>query len=224
MIYTDIFEVKTILSIPLNDNSEDIALNFYIEQASSLIDEFLNRPDISYKSRTEYYNGSGTQKLNLRSRPVFTDPTIQVFTNDTAYFGSVSGSFDSSTALTYGTDFALQIDQENGSSRSGILININKFWNKPSYRQRGFLSPFIGEGYGNIKVIYTAGYTVDTLPAGLRGAANLLVARMRYVFPLGMELTSESYEDRAIAMGTERRDYLLALVKPMLFTYRNWRW
>ena len=224
MLYTDIFEVKTILSIALGDNSEDIALNFYIEQASSWIDEYLNRPDISLKSRTEYYNGTGTQRLCLKSRPVYTDPPIQVFLDEAAYYGSSSGSFGAGTELTYGSDFALILDEPNGTSRSGILVRLHDFWPKPAIRQVGYLSPFIAIGYGTIKVIYTGGYTVDTLPAMLRGAANLLVARMRYIFPLGMELSSESYEDRSIAMGTERRDYLMAMVKPMLFSFRNWKW
>lgn len=161
----------------------------------------------------------------LRSRPVYTTPAIQVFLDEGAYFGSVTGSFDPvNSKLDYGQHFALKIDQEDGSSRSGILLRINQLWPKPTHRIAGLLAPFIDEGFGTIKVIYTAGYSVDTLPAAFRFACNLLVARMRYLMPLGMELNSESYEERNIGLIVERKDYLLSLVKPLIIPYRNWKW
>ncbi len=211
------------LDIDQDNRVEDGKLLILIEQASRIIDEFLGRQVPELKSRTEYYLGTGTQKLLLRQRPVFTSPAIQVFRDETGYWGSSSGSFSiPDSTLTYGEDFALQIDQEDGSSRSGILYKINGIWERPSVRMRGFLSPFIGTANGNVKVVYTAGYTMDTLPSPIRFACNLLVARMRHLFPWGMETNSENYSEVSYGASVERRDYLLALIKPHLFQYRNW--
>ena len=214
--------MKKVLEVDPKDSSEDLKLNFFIEQASQWIEEFLNRPGMEYKSRTEYYKGTGTQKLQLRARPVYTSPTIQVSVDETGYYGQPTDSFPSTTALTVGDDFVLQLDQPDGTSRCGILLRLQDNWPKASIRQRGYLSPYIGEGFGTIKVVYTAGYRVENLPASLRFACNMIVAKMRYMFPLGMELSSESYEERAISI-LSHRDYLFGQVKPLLYPFRNFK-
>ena len=218
VLFTDIRELKKVLDIPSDDTQEDAALSLYIEQASSWLSELLNRNGMDYKTRTEYYRGTATQKLLLRSRPVYTQGLV-VNVDQTGYYGSSSGAFADTTQYTYGVDYCLQIDQEDGTSRCGILLRINDVWWKPSARQRGLLSPFLVPDLGSIRVTYTAGYTVDNLPAIFRTACNLLVAKLRYLFPLGMELGSDGYEEKSIGMVAERKDYLLALVKPMLLPY-----
>ena len=222
MLLTDLRELKTYLDIDAGDTSEDKKLLFLVEHVSSWIEEVIDRPGLSFKSRTEYYNGSGTQKMLLRSRPVYTSPTITCLVDEAGYFGSASGSFASTTALVYGTDFCLQIDQEDGTSRSGILARINDTWPKPQVRQYGWLSPFIWSSQGNVKVTYTAGYTVDNLPSVFRLAINLLIARLRYILPIGYEMNSESYEERSISLALSEKDKLLGLIRPMLLPYRNW--
>ena len=225
MLYTDLNELKKVLDIDIRDTSEDIKLNFFVEYATSLISEVLNRPSLSYQERTEYYSGTGSQKLMLRYRPVYTTPTIQVYVDRTGYFGAASGAFtNSNDQLTYGQGFCLDIDQPDGTSRSAILYRINSYWTKPFVRQDGYLSPFLGNGRGNIKIIYTAGYTVNNLPPVIRAACNLIIARMRYFFPLGLDLVSESYEDRHIAIGNKYKDYFTGILKPLLWNFRNYRW
>lgn len=184
----------------------------------------VNRPGLSLAERTEYYDGTGTQKLLLRNRPIPTPTAVQVWTTQSGYWGSVTDSFSSADALTYGVDFAVRIDQPDGSSRSGILLRIGNYWERPTIRSRGLLSPYLGEGNGNIKVTYTGGYTVDTLPSPFRLACVLLVSRLRYIFPLGVELGSEGYEERSISVITSEKTKLLALVMPLLRNYRNWKW
>ena len=223
MVYTDLVEVRRMLDIDQDNDVETGKLLILIEQASRIIDDFLGKPAPELKSRTEYYQGTGTQKLLLRQRPVFTSPLIQVYLDETGYWGSTSGAFDTVTSpLTYGEDFALQVDQEDGSSRSGLLYRISGGWERPAVRSRGFLSPYIGGPNGNIKVVYTAGYSPDTLPSPIRFACNLLVARMRHLFPWGLETTSENYSEVSYGSVGERRDFLLALVKPHLWQYRSW--
>lgn len=217
--------MKALFEIDPRDNTEDLTLNFYNEQASNLIEELLNR-DFSYKSRTQYYDGTGTFKLLLKNRPVFISPLPEVYVDSNGKYGSVSGAFTGQNSqLTYGTDFYLRLDSDDAqSSRSAILYRVKDTWSKAWYRQAGLLAPFMGELPGSIKVTYTAGYTVDSLPAGFRLAANMLVAKIRYLFPLGMLLNSESYEERSLGLIGERKDWLLADVKPILLNYRNWAW
>ncbi len=222
---TDLVELKTLLEIDPDNTAEDRKLYFLIDVASDWIAELLNRPGLFFKSRTEIYNGTGTAFLPLKSRPVYTTPTIQVYVDRSGYFGSASGAFTpSQTQLQYGNDFALRTDNEdNTQSRCGLLINLNGVWDKPYYRKQGFLSPYIGHDTGSIKVVYSGGYTVDNLPSPLRHACNLLVARLRYVWPLGVELNSDSFEERNISVVTSEKEKLLTLVKPMIMTYRNWK-
>ncbi len=223
MIFSDLQEVKSILQIDPGDKSEDRSLLMFLEQVSKFIEEWLNRPGLTKKARTEYYNGTGTQKLLLRSRPVFTDPEPQVWVDEAGFWGQASGSFATGTAQTFGTDFSLWIDQDDGTSRSGILVRNRSIWPRPAIRQAGFLSPFLGTGFGNVKVTYTAGYTVDTLPAEFRTACNLLVGRYRYVMPVGVFLAGESYEDRSIAISQGEKQYMLSVIKPLLWGFRNWK-
>lgn len=222
---TDIRELKSELEIDPSDTSEDKKLMFLIEQASKWIEEYLGRANgLFYRSRTEYYGGTNTQKLLLKARPVYIDPTIQVFVDWNGFFGSTSGAFAANTELTYGEDFCLQIDQVDGvSSRSGILLRMRNVWERPNQRQGGYLSPFVGQNYGSIKVVYSAGYTIDELPANFRLACNLLVAKLRQVLPLGQELNSESYEDRSVGYLQPYKNSLMTLAAPLISTYRNWK-
>lgn len=226
MLLTDLREVKTLLETDLENTGEDKRLLLLIEMASNWIQEYLGRYDLEKKERTEYYKGTGTPYLLLRYRPVFTTPALQVYVDQQGYFGAASGAFDSSTSLlTYGSDYTLQIDQPDGTSRSAKLIRINSFWPRPYARQPGLLSPFLTSDTGSVKVVYTAGYTVDTLPPVIRSACTTLTASMRYLYPLGLPLSSESYEDRSISTYIEKsKEYLFSQVKPFLFSYRNWSW
>ena len=215
--------MKSLLDIDPRDNTEDKKLGFYNEMAGNLIEELLNR-DFTYKLRTEYYNGTNTQKLLLKARPVYTTPTMQVWQDGQGAWGQSSDSFPDNSMLTYGTDYALQIDQDNGSSRCGILQRLRGWvWNQPFYRSAGLLTPYLGSSQGSIKIIYQAGYSVDTLPAAFRLAADILVDKIRYLFPLGQPLSSESYEERSISLIAERKDWMLADIKPLIMSYRNYK-
>ena len=228
MLASDLREIKAVLEIPTGDTSEDRKLMFFLEQCSNWFEEILNR-DFSYKTRTQYYNGTGTQKLLLKNRPVYPSPPapylpISVQYDQFGFFGQSATAFNDSTTipLVYGQDYTLWIDQDDGSSRSGILINCVDYWQKPSVRQVGLLSPFLGPDTGSYKIVYTAGHTVDTLPASFRMAMNMLIARMRYIMPLGIEFSGEGYEERAISFVTSEKTKLLALVMPLILPYRNW--
>lgn len=220
VMLTDIRELKSVLEIDQNNTAEDVKLGFMIEWASTLIEDFLDRK-LGLTTRTEYHDGTDTPCLRLNCRPVFVEG-LQVYVRNAAYYGSVPDAFGPGDLQTYGDSYALDIDQPDGTSRSGILVRINGVWPRITARQRGLLAPFRMPNFGSIKVVYDAGYTTDTMPAPVRMACNLLVMKMRNLMPLGMEMGSESYEERHISYAVRNKDYLLSLVKPILFQYRNW--
>lgn len=222
MLLASLYELKTYLDIDPNDSSEDKLLNYYAEIASEWIEELIGRK-IAKRSRTEYLDGTGTRQLLLTYRPVFTTPTILCYVDENGSFGQTEDAF-ATGAITFGTDFSLRIDQEDGTSRSGILYRLTGYWPKRSVRQVGTLSPFLGPAPGTVKVVYTAGYTTDTLPATIRLAYLLLIARLRSVLPLGVELTGDNFDDRSVSVVTNNKTRLLDLIRPAIFTYRNWKW
>jgi hypothetical protein len=223
VLLSDLAELKAILGIPQANTTQDAKLAFFVEQASNWIGELLGRPAFSKRSRTEFYRGTGTARLPLKNRPVYPTPTPRVWYDSTGYYGASSGAFADEKELTYGVDFTAQWDQDDGSSRSGILVRIGNAWARPFFRQAGLLSPFQGQDTGSIKVVYTGGWTVDNLPSVFRMALTTLVARMNYIFPLGMELSSESYEDRSVSFTPHQKSYLMGLVAPMILPYyANW--
>lgn len=221
MLLSDLVSCKKMLDIPPNVTTEDVKINVLLELASRWIEEILGRETLSLATRTEYYAGTGTQKLLLRCRPVW-QSGIAVNVDEAGNYGFTSGGGFTGDNLTFGTDYTIVPDQTNGSSRQGILIRLNNYWPRPSVRQRGLLSPFVGTDTGSVKVTYQGGYSVDDLPQVIRGACELLVAKLYVIFPLGMEVGSESYEERAISFAVPQKGYLTSLVKPMLIFYRNW--
>lgn len=230
-IWTDLTELKTIFQIDPNDHTEDFTLSLYSEWTASIFEELLDR-EIGYATRTWVYPGTGNQKLPLRHRPVYpTAPPpkasslpftpLQVIVDDGANWGAAPGAF-SGTPLTYGTDYAIRIDREDGGSREAILYRLNDYWTRPIDRQTGELSSFVGPDMGSIQVTSTAGFTIDTIPATMRMAANLLIARINYILPLGQQLSSESYIERSIGLSENQRRYLLGLVRPYAIWWKNW--
>src|SRR5437879_2823588 len=100
MLFTDTNEMKAILDIDPDNHAEDLKLNFINEWASAWLEELLNRK-FTLQQRTEYYGGSGTQKLLLRTRPAYYDANhlIQCYVDETGYFGTRSGAFDPNTTV-----------------------------------------------------------------------------------------------------------------------------
>ncbi len=223
--------MRGLFQIAPGDTGVDKQLMWYNEWATAWLAELLGR-DITYASRTQYYKGTGTQKLLLRNRPVYVTPSgsyspLTVIFDPNGAFGSSSGAFvpnTTGTVYTYGSDYCLQIDQDDGSSRSGILLRLGGYWERPTARQPGLLAPFVREDNGSYKVIYTAGYTLDTLPGELRMAANMLVARLNYYFPLGLDLSGDTWDGKSInALGDAKNYVLSPTIKSVITAHRNWK-
>lgn len=142
---------------------------------------------------------------------------LAVYLDNSGYGGDRTGAFDPvTTQLVIGQGFSLKRDQPDGSSKSGLLRRLgagycggllNGYW--PSDRARGALTargPVCWpEGYGNVKVVNTAGWgvgpntvvnptsgSVANLPAELVNACCQVVAWMRRTLPRGASLDSET--------------------------------
>lgn len=227
MPLTDIRQVKAILEIDQADTSEDLKLSMFIDWVSEWIPLWCNRGDdgFAYAQRTQYYDGTGTQKVLLNNRPIDLTVPTQVYEDMNGFYGNgVPQAFNPQlTQLTYGSDYVFET-KDNVTSRSGILVRINDYWQKPSVRSIGFLTPYIGYAFGSIKIVYTAGYTTNTLPFQIRQAAVQLVSKLRYYFPLGLAVNSDSYEEKSISLAGDGKNYLLNSIVPAMFNFRNWKW
>lgn len=230
MLLTDLGEIKTLLDIDPANTAQDKLLYFLIKTASEWIEQLINRPGLSFAQREEYPRPSGTEKLLLKYRPVraSTQYAPQVWTNISACFPQGASTQNLNTTgelLQWGVDYDVMIDDVAKQwSRAGILLRRNgSTWEKDWSRQRGFLSPFVRQTYGTIRVVYWAGYTADDLPQGFRDACNFIVARLKNTWPLGMELGGESYEERSVSYLAQQKNYLCATALPFISQYRNWR-
>jgi hypothetical protein len=223
-LFTDLHECKKFLELDPDDLSEDARINFLIEYASNWISDWLNRPELLYQQRTEYYDGRGTQKLGLNCRPVFYDANrpITVRIDMNGGYGQVPGSF-TGNPLTYGSDYFLKLDSgdDPALSRCGILIRNGGLWPRPYARTNPLLTPFMITGFGGIQVQYYGGYTVDTLPGVFRLACNMLVGRLRFVLPIGFQLGSDSYQEKSINISQGEKNYFLGHIVGMLQSYKN---
>lgn len=232
MLWTDLTEIKGLMQIDPDDHSEDFTLNLYIQWATDILQEVLDR-DISYKTRTLVYPGTGNQKLLARHRPIY--PTqapdkastlpftaLEVKVLQGANWGEAPSGFTGVDPLTYGVDYALRVDLDDGGSREAILYRLNNYWPRPFMRQAGLLSSFVGPDMGSVQVTSTAGYTIDMLPSTLHMAADWLITKLAYLFPLGTQLSSESYIDRSIGLNENQRRWLIGSLRPMILFHKNW--
>lgn len=236
MLFTDLATLKSVLDIDPNNANEDQNLLIWTRYATDWISELMNR-DFSYKVRTVYYSGTNTQKLVLRHRPVYPlvglaqavlpFQPLTVIIDEYGAYGYAPNSFQNNPdikPLTLGVDYTINPDQDDGGSREAILYAINRLWPKPWVRAPGLLSPYPGISMGPIQVQYTAGYTVDTLPPILRLAAEKLVGSIRYLFPLGVQLSSEGYEERSISLALQgSKTALLGDLPAICASLRNWK-
>ncbi len=203
------------LGVPSSDTSEDTALTQFLTQAEALIRKYVRQawsvPAISY---TQYLNGRNTDTLILRHRPV--TAITSVYLDRGAFFGTGEDAFAAATLLTAGSDYALEPDQSDGTSHSGLLRRLNGVWPPAVQYQRGNLSAAMIDSKGCIKVVYTAGWSAA--PSDLELAANLVAANLRG-FRLGAPLSSESYDGYSVSFtrGSKAMNPLepaLALLAP----------
>jgi hypothetical protein len=209
---TTLADLKTYLGI--SDSSEDDLLNLLIADADAAILGYIGRT-IEQATLTEFYSGDGTQMLVLKQRPVTTVTSVHV--DQSGYSGQGSGAFDSTTEWTAGEDFYIRTVVEN-ESNTGELVAIKG----PGTFTADHQPKTWGEwplGTGNIKVVYTAGYS--TVPSDLAGACRMLVSWMRASRDNGRAIESEKLGSYSYKLMDDDGVPELATVKGVCNRYRN---
>lgn len=175
----------------------------------------------------DYYSGNGHPDLPLRKPYVTAVASVKLDT--TGAWGQRAGSFAAATALPQGTDWALRIDDNNGTrARSGILVRLSATspYRFPSdlffSRGRSGLSYSLPaawpSGDGNLKVTYSYGFA--TIPDDIKLATATIVGMVRNTVKTGGFVTGEStgaynYNQQ---LG---KDPLLGEARQMLSRYRD---
>jgi hypothetical protein len=195
-INIDLLTTPTICQNQIGLAAQTPALPFLIQAASQLITQSCNRPfwlsTNAANPIVEYLGGSGDPYLPLGYWPV--QSIVSIYNDNAGFWGQTSGSFASATLLNQGTDYALEVDSVEGTSKSAIVLRINGIWDSVYLRDGGMLASYGTNGQGNVQVTYRYGFT--SLPYDLQWAATLLVARM-LLTNAGRLLNSVKFEEFA---------------------------
>jgi len=184
-------------------NDDDALIQFVIDVATSRINTICNRPDgFASASHTETMDGHGTDIITVTNTPITTLTSV--------------------SRLTDGTNFtAWDSTEYRANNTTGEIYrksDRDQFY--PLATTRGNV-PFgayarFPEGFQNIKVVYTGGYTAATLPAGLEWACLSVVKELWDGRKLDANLSSESIDGYSYTRATqaERSDLFRAAVAP----------
>lgn len=189
MALATLAKVKALLGV--TSSSQDVQLDALRLAADQAIKTDCDRAFES-ATYTEYYSGTGTRYLCLRETPVASITTIHL--DYSGYYNqNPEPVFGSDKLLTAGKDYALKIDRD-GMSFSGIVERINTVWAELNRAYvTGHVTTEVSPALGNIKVVYTAGYT--TIPEDLQWALALIVRRMQQYAKIGWQLGMEKLRD-----------------------------
>ena len=123
--------LKTLIGISSSVTTYDSQLDLCVSAAEAAVRSYLRRgyaraafaswPESS--SDVFFLSGSGRNELCLPFLPVTTITSVKLDTG--GFYGKASGSFGSGTALTEGTDFVLDYNDDDAVSASGILFRLS---------------------------------------------------------------------------------------------------
>ncbi len=189
--------------------------------AEEQIKRYCGRDFVYRSAQTEYYDGTGTDKLLLARWP-FLPANVAVSVDIGGYYGQASGSFAASTALTLGTDFIVPITPTwgDGQNHSGIIKRIGTTWPLRASRPHGNLSYRPEPLPGCIKVTYTAGYSL--IPHPVKEAVWNLTSMKAQTSTYGRLAQSESGEGYSVSYGDmDDGGSLPPTIRNLLASYRR---
>jgi len=190
MALTTLAQIKSFLNVPTTVTSQDAWLSALLLAADASIKQYCGR-NFEQATYTEFYSGNGTKFLTLRQRPVTS--ITNIWLDHYGHYGFGDNPFTSATLLTQGKDYALDLDESGTQSRSGLVGRINTVWSDvPRQYYTGRVTAESGPSFGNIKVIYTAGYA--TIPQDVQYACCFVVAYMRRTIEKGAHIHGEKLD------------------------------
>lgn len=227
--------LKLLLGVSASDTSQDSRLAQILAGVEAGVEAYLKR-DLEAQTCTEFYDGTGRPKLVLRQYPV--SSVSYVYLDQGGYAGQGSDAFASSTLLTAGTHYFLDKEDSSGS-RPGVLVRIggstlsgDAGWWPPGtwgmasgHLLTGRARPAWPRGLRNIKVVYTAGYSL--IPDDIKLAVDQTAAWVSRNAPLGgFGLTGESLEDYSYNLASAAVGTLpeLGSARQLLAPYRRLEW
>lgn len=214
--------------------AQDAALSLWLAGADAAIKGYTHRDleqttypgcAVGGDGDSGYYDGNGSLFLILRQWPVTS--VTSVYVDATGRYGeNPDGAFDSTTLLTYGTDYDLRLDgclpgTTTKCSNSGILRRIGFPWPSSWVKRYGQILPRQIQGNGNCKISYVAGFL--TIPADLIVAVGQIVAVMRTMAKKGVMLQSETQGAYSYALATQVLNTMpqLGTTRANLLRYRR---
>ena len=193
--------------------------------AEAMVRRYTGRK-LTRASYTEYPVSSGTQAFQLREYPVnASSSTFSLYLDTGAAAGQNSNDFASSTLLTFGTDYYLDLSGSvDGESQTGLVYRIGTVWPGRMVRPVGgdgsLLSYRRQPWPGVLKVTYTAGYSL--VPYDLKAAVWNIASQMAFMAPYGTIFTSESGEGRSYSrMTPDQEAQLFTGVQNILSRFRR---
>jgi hypothetical protein len=223
MAWMTLDQLRDALAIPASAGMTDEQLSHLLVGGQTAIETWTNRK-FEVATYTEYHTGNNTPRLVLKQTPV--RGVTSLWYNANGYYDTnplPQGDFGDTSLLTEGVDWTLDRDSPGGHSRSGLIYRIGSIWPLIHYyRFPTRLSPTQGPAWGNIKVVYQAGY--DPIPGDLLYALTSLIGLMARDNRLGGPIRSERagrYGYEILAMPASARGMELNSVATILSSYRE---
>lgn len=185
-----------------NDVTDANQLTAVLSAVDRIVKEYVGQ-EIESGTYTEYYAGNNTPYLVLRQRPVISITSI--CEDSFGLYGFGTDAFPSSMNLTAGADYGLRLDGQNPAtgtawSKSGIVVRPYRVWSEiTSFATPGNLTSETSPTFGNIKVVYVAGY--PTVPMDIQLACIQIAKFVMRTLPLGQEVQSERIGAYSYDMG-----------------------
>lgn len=205
MALTSLAQVKAYLGETSSAN--DAWYSALLAAAESVVKSHLGR-QIEQGTYTHFFSGSGTRTVPLRETPVTSVTTVHEDLG--GYYGQGQDAFASSTLLTAGTDYYLELDgtlpgTSTACSYSGLLHRTNGVWTlMPRYYFPGRLYSEYGPVFGSVKVVYVGGY--PTVPQDIQLACCMVVSALKRTVGVGGTLESERIGDYSYQLAFPRVD------------------
>lgn len=159
--------------LKISGSGENTILAFLINEVSQMCNAYAGRYLLS-KQHIEYYDGDGEGVLLLRNYPI-----ISV---DSLYNADATRTFDSTSLISVSANVIVR-------AQEGSI----ELWNNESI----FLS-----GRANVKVTYTAGWTLATVPYDLQLAVKKWVAQQY------KQYQNQRHDVQAETIGDATKTYL----------------
>lgn len=185
-----------------------------------------------HEASVEYYTGSGTSELVLRTPFVSSDTVnLAVYVDVAGAYGQKAGAYAADTKLTLGTDYALRLEGPYG--KSGILDKLgigsgtqplffpSDLVNRSTATPGGLAwgrGPYWPKIRGNIKVVCDYGFV--EWPEDLKEAITRFVATIRTMADKGFPVTSEGLADYNYS-GALGQWQELGTVRQLLSAFRD---